>query len=149
MRMIAIDPGVNGGIAWKDVDGFRAVKMPETDGDIISTLRNLQAAGAQTVVMELPAKAIFGAGHSSLAVLHRNVGFIQGVAMSLGFALLMVPPKKWQKVIGFQKRPGEEQRVWKNRLKEEAQRRFPSVKVTLNNADALLILCAFRRSLEN
>jgi hypothetical protein len=54
----------------------------------------------------------------------------------------MVPPKKWQKVIGFQKRPGEEQRVWKNRLKEEAQRRFPSVKVTLNNADALLILAA-------
>ena len=94
--IIAIDPGVNGGIAWKDVDGFRAVRMPETDGDIITTLRNLQAAGARTVVMELPAKAIFGAGHSSLAVLHRNVGFIQGVAMSLGFAFLMVPPKKWQ-----------------------------------------------------
>lgn len=148
MRMIAIDPGVNGGIAWLGADGFRAVKMPETDGDIISILHDLQAAGAQTVVMELPAKAIFGAGHSSLAVLHRNVGFIQGVAMSLGFALIMVPPKKWQKAIGFQKRPGEEQRVWKNRLKEEAQRRFPSVKVTLSNADALLILSAFRRLLD-
>jgi hypothetical protein len=31
--------------------------------------------------------------------------------------------------------PGE----WKNKLKAEAQRRFPKQKVTLANADALLI----------
>jgi hypothetical protein len=139
---IAIDPGVNGGIAWQDTDGTRAVRMPETDGDIITTLRNLQAAGARTVVMELPAKAIFGAGHSSLAVLHRNVGFIQGVAMAIGFSLLLVQPKAWQKVIGISKRPGEEQRKWKNRLKEEAQRRFPNLHITLSTADAVLILAA-------
>jgi hypothetical protein len=142
LMIIAIDPGVNGGIAWNDTDGPRAVRMPETDGDIIATLRNLQAAGAKTVVMELPAKAIFGAGHSSLAVLHRNVGFIQGVAMAIGFSLLLVQPKAWQKVIGISKRPGEEQRKWKNRLKEEAQRRFPNLHITLSTADAVLILAA-------
>jgi hypothetical protein len=141
--VVAVDPGVNGGIAWCDVDlGANATRMPETDGDILDALRKLRDAGARRIVMELPAKAIFGAGHSSLAVLHRNVGFIQGVAMALGFELHLLPPQKWLARLSLKKRPGEEQRHWKNRLKEEAQRRFPNLRVTLNTADALLILAS-------
>jgi hypothetical protein len=143
LPVVAVDPGVNGGIAWWDVDqGAQAIRMPETDGDILATFRGLRAAGARRIVMELPAKAIFGAGHSSLAVLHRNVGFIQGVAMTLGFELHLLPPQKWLARLSLKKRPGEEQRHWKNRLKEEAQRRFPNLRVTLNTADALLILAS-------
>ena len=143
LPVVAVDPGVNGGIAWWDVDqGAQAIRMPETDGDILATFRGLRAAGARRIVMELPAKAIFGAGHSSLAVLHRNVGFIQGVAMTLGFELHLLPPQKWLASLSLKKRPGEEQRHWKNRLKEEAQRRFPNLRVTLNTADALLILAS-------
>ena len=140
--VVAVDPGVNGGIAWYDTDGPRAIRMPETDGDILHTFRGLRRAGAQTIAMELPAKCIFGAGHSALATLHRNVGFLQGVAMAEGFSLLLLAPQKWQAKLSLKKRPGEEQRRWKNRLKEEAQRRFPSLRVTLNNADALLILAS-------
>jgi len=142
-EVIAIDPGVAGGWAYDIEHGtVECIKMPETDGDILTGLRNLYAVGHREIRMELPAKAIFGAGHSSLAVLHRNVGFIQGVAMAIGFSLLLVQPKAWQKVIGLSKRPGEEQRKWKNRLKEEAQRRFPSLHITLATADAVLILAA-------
>jgi len=142
-EMIAIDPGVAGGWAYDMEHGaIECCRMPETDGDILTGLRNLYAVGHREIRMELPAKAIFGAGHSSLAVLHRNVGFIQGCAMAIGFSLLLVQPKKWQKVIGIAKRPGEEQRKWKNRLKEEAQRRFPNLHITLSTADAVLILAA-------
>jgi hypothetical protein len=142
-EVIAIDPGVAGGWAFAMEHGaIECCRMPETDGDILTGLRNLYAVGHREIRMEIPAKAIFGAGHSSLAVLHRNVGFIQGVAMSLGFSLLLVQPKAWQKVIGIAKRPGEEQRKWKNRLKEEAQRRFPGLHITLSTADAVLILAA-------
>lgn len=140
--VVAVDPGVNGGIAWYDTDGPRAIRMPETDGDILNTFRGLRRAGAQQIAMELPAKCIFGAGHSALATLHRNVGFLQGVAMAEGFSLLLFAPQKWQAKLSLKKRTGEEQRHWKNRLKEEAQRRFPSLRVTLNNADALLILAS-------
>lgn len=141
--MIAIDPGVAGGWAFDMEQGaIECCRMPETDGDILTGLRNLYAVGHREIRMELPAKAIFGAGHSSLAVLHRNVGFIQGAAMALGFSLLLVQPKTWQKIIGISKRPGEEQRKWKNRLKEEAQRRFPGLHITLSTADAVLILAA-------
>jgi hypothetical protein len=141
-QWLAVDPGVSGGIAWHDGEDFRCQKMPGTDGDILLCLRNLASAGVRKMVMEQPATAIFGAGHSSLAVLHRNVGFLQGAAMALGFELYLVPPKRWQKTIGFQKRPGEEQRSWKNRLKGEAQRRFPRLSITLSTADAVLILAA-------
>lgn len=142
-EMIAIDPGVAGGWAYDTEHGaIECCRMPETDGDILSGLRNLWTVGHREIRMEIPAKAIFGAGHSSLAVLHRNVGFIQGVAMALGFTLLLVQPKAWQKVIGLSKRQGEEQRKWKNRLKEEAQRRFPGLHITLSTADAVLILAA-------
>jgi hypothetical protein len=143
VEVIAIDPGVAGGWAFDMEHGIiECCKMPETDGDILTGLRNLYAVGHREIRMEIPAKAIFGAGHSSLAVLHRNVGFIQGVAMSLGFSLLLVQPKAWQRTIGISKRPGEEQRKWKNRLKEEAQRRFPGLHITLSTADAVLILAA-------
>jgi hypothetical protein len=142
-EMIAIDPGVAGGWAYDMEHGaIECCRMPETDGDILTGLRNLYAVGHREIRMELPAKAIFGAGHSSLAVLHRNVGFIQGVAMAIGFSLILVQPKAWQKVIGLSKRQGEEQRKWKNRLKEEAQRRFPCLHITLSTADAVLILAA-------
>jgi len=142
-QMIAIDPGVAGGWAFDMESGtVECCNMPETDGDILTGLRNLYAVGHREIRMEIPAKAIFGAGHSSLAVLHRNVGFIQGAAMAIGFSLLLVQPKAWQKVIGLSKRPGEEQRHWKNRLKEEAQRRFPGLHITLSTADAVLILAA-------
>lgn len=142
-EVIAIDPGVAGGWAYDMEHGtIECCKMPETDGDILTGLRNLYAVGHREIRMELPAKAIFGAGHSSLAVLHRNVGFIQGCAMAIGFSLLLVQPKAWQKVIGLSKRQGEEQRKWKNRLKEEAQRRFPNLHITLSTADAVLILAA-------
>lgn len=141
--VVAVDPGVNGGVAWVDCQiGPQAIRMPETDGDILDTFRGLRRAGAQTIAMELPAKCILGAGHSALATLHRNVGFLQGVAMAEGFSLLLFAPQKWQAKLSLKKRPGEEQRRWKNRLKEEAQRRFPSLRVTLNNADALLILAS-------
>lgn len=36
-------------------------------------------------------------------------------------------------------------REWKNKLKAEAQRRYPDIKVTLGTADALLILSAAQR----
>jgi hypothetical protein len=137
--ILACDPGMGGGFAWTNGSGVAVCRMPETTGDILTLLCEVNP---QVLVLEDVPKAIFGAGPSSLAVLHRNVGFIEGCAMALGVSILRVPPKKWQKAIGMAKRPGEEQNKWKNRLKEEAQRRFPSVKVTLNNADALLIFAA-------
>jgi hypothetical protein len=53
----------------------------------------------------------------------------------------MVRPQKWQKWLGLGRASGcGSPREWKNKLKAEAQRRFPYLNVTLKTADALLIL---------
>lgn len=79
---------------------------------------------------------------------------------TLGVRIIEVTPQAWQKELamgkkGFQKSPPkaspEEKKAvkqanarakteWKNKLKSEAQRRFPGLKITLKSADALLIL---------
>ena len=68
-------------------------------------------------------------------------GFLKGVVQALGIRLVLVRPQVWQKAFGL----GTASRCaskseWKNKLKAEAQRRFPELNVTLKTADALLIL---------
>ena len=60
---------------------------------------------------------------------------------------VLVRPQTWQKDFGL----GTASRCaskseWKNKLKAEAQRRFPHLGVTLQTADALLILEWFSRT---
>ena len=141
--ILAVDPGVKGGFAWCDwLTGPQVAKMPQTDADTIHALRDHFAEGRRHLAMELPARNIFGAGAAQLATLHRNVGFLIGASMAIGYSIELIPPQRWQKTLHLKKAPGTEKRVWKNRLKDEAQRRFPTIRVTLDTADALLILSA-------
>jgi hypothetical protein len=68
-------------------------------------------------------------------------GFLKGVVQALGIKLVLVRPQVWQKPfnLGTASRCAS-QSEWKNKLKAEAQRRFPQLPVTLATADALLIL---------
>ena len=70
-----------------------------------------------------------------------NCGFMKGVVQTLGIKLELVRPQVWQKAFGLGTAAGcASKTVWKNKLKAEAQRRFPHLSVTLKTADALLIL---------
>ena len=86
---------------------------------------------------------------------------------TLGIRLIEIAPKKWQGELGLGKsnrirvpKKGEatndeikaaksfnarEKIAWKNKLKSEAQRRFPDLRVTLKTCDALLILEVARK----
>lgn len=140
-RLIAIDPGGSGGIAWQEEGSVNSVKMPETEGDIVSFFRGFKPS-AYTVFMEevggyvgraQPGSAMFKFG--------RHTGFVIGVVMALGFRLEMVRPQKWQKNLGLGTSTSCDSKAdWKRKLKAEAQRKYPGIGVTLYNADALLIL---------
>ena len=70
-----------------------------------------------------------------------HFGFIKGVIQTLGVRLELVRPQVWQKAFGLGTASAcASKTVWKNKLKAEAQRRFPHLNVTLKTADALLIL---------
>ena len=54
--------------------------------------------------------------------------------------LVLVRPQVWQKGFGLGTASAcAKKSEWKNKLKGEAQRRFPELRVTLGTADALLI----------
>jgi|TARA_R110000851_G_scaffold221107_1_gene373893 hypothetical protein len=145
LSTIAIDPGKNGGIAYSLEHGeTHCVRMPPTPGDILDTLRNIRAITGPSVecYMEALVKYIPGnkqSGSSSI-VYGRNYGFIEGVIQTLGIKLHSVRPQVWMKSMGLGTKGKMSKTEWKNKLKAEAQRLFPTEEVTLDTADALLIL---------
>jgi DNA modification methylase len=123
--------------------------MPATGRDLVDWLRE-HTAGAIAVIEKVggyigiggrnvgPGPAMFKFGFSA--------GFAHGCLTALGIPHEEVAPKRWQQALGIPaRRPAESKAQWKARLRGEAQRRFPNVKVTLATADALLIALYCRR----
>lgn len=143
MNTLAIDPGASGGLAWTDKDGTQCLAMPPTDGDILDLLRSIKAAGVDTCYIEQVGGYVGGTGQPGAAMFRfgESCGYIRGCLMALSFKVVMVRPQKWQKhfSLGTAKQAGGKT-AWKNKLKGEAQRRFPNQTVTLKTSDSLLML---------
>lgn len=166
MTILAIDPGAKGGIAWQQImDGHAprqdgVAPMPETNGDVLAILRQLWEPGA-TCYIEHVVGFIPGGGAGAMFTFGEGFGYLQGVLDALGYRVVRVRPAAWQKALQLggkgakvkcdkdatkeSKRAASAansavDRDWKNKLKAEAQRRYPTLHVTLQTADALLLL---------
>ena len=147
MNLIAIDPGKSGGIAFSTEPGGipcgAATPMPDTDGDLIDLLHSKMAYGYHVCIIEEVGGYVGGKGQpgSAMFTFGRNFGFLLGVLQTLGYKVILVRPQKWQKHFSLGKsKDCTSKNAWKNKLKAEAERRFPQLKVTKATADALLIL---------
>ena len=139
MVIMAIDPGKNGGIAWWDGKKTDYAKMPETEGDICLLIEGvkpdavyLEKVGGYVRGRSQPGSSMFNFG--------RGYGYILGVCAALDISVILITPQLWQKSAGCGTRGKLTDTQWKNKLKAEAQRRYPALKVTLWLADALLLL---------
>lgn len=143
MAIVSIDPGVGGGIAYEDGGTVHAVPMPATLGDMAALIRILAADSPTFWLEELPK---FGGrmSASSMGVMFKNYGRIEGLITAAQCRIEYIPPKKWQKVLGLGDKASHGDR-WKAHLKGRAQALFPRLDVTLKTADALLILEAARK----
>lgn len=141
--IIAVDPGASGGLAWHDGGVFDAVKMPDTEGDIVSFFGRFKRS-EQTVTVWLEEVGGFIGRPQSGSMMFKfghGCGFLRGVIMACGFRLELVRPQKWQAPLGLGgKKSCATDNEWKNKLKAKAQQLFPAKNVTLSTADALLIL---------
>jgi hypothetical protein len=148
--IIAADPGLSGGLVAGDPTKdtpWLITSMPETEADVVDFLREIKlnpdAESSSLVIEKLPHFVAVPGGRvsgASMAKLHRNAGILTGAALALGIRIVEVDPHSWQKHfrLGTKKSAGG-YTAWKNVLKGEAQKRFPSVKVTHAIADSLLI----------
>lgn len=139
---IAVDPGVNGGIAYSFNGKVHAVKMPPTDFDVVAFLAALQKQSRLIeLYLETPSTGGWGlASKHSVGKLQFNVGVVYGSAIALGFKVHRVRPQDWLETHPVGKKAGRKTTAWKNILKARASELFPDHPVTLATCDALLLL---------
>jgi hypothetical protein len=146
--IIAIDPGKSGGIAVIYPNGRTvADPMPETEEDLVNYLRSidsecsLESYALHAYVEKVGGFVGKGQPGSAMFKFGFGAGVIEGALRALRIRTIYVRPQEWQKTFSLGTAAGCAKKTeWKNKLKAEAQRRFPSLKVTLSTADALLIL---------
>lgn len=139
---LSIDPGLKGGIAVLDENEMHTYKMPTTYPDIYIVLKGLQEDFNITrAVLEKVGQGMPGQSSKATATFARHCGHLEMALYALGIPTEEVTPQKWQKAysnsIGTAK--GLTKTEWKNKLKGLAQRLYPTEKVTLNTADAILL----------
>jgi crossover junction endodeoxyribonuclease RuvC len=145
--ILAIDPGLSGGVAVSWFGKTDCWGMPETQGDLLERLREIKSVagleGDELVCVLEEVSGFAGKAQPGSAMFRfgEHFGFIKGVIQALEVRLVLVRPQVWQKGFGLGTASScASKTIWKNKLKAEAQRRFPHLNVTLKTADALLIL---------
>lgn len=149
MILLAIDPGAKGAYAIQlgsCPDRAEGVHPFSSESDFCDTMRWLAEHAREKregiicyleqvggyVGQAQPGSAMFKFG--------RNFGFILGVCQALGMRIELVRPQVWQKCYPTKTKKTENGAQHKRELKDHAARLYPGEKVTLGNADALLIL---------
>lgn len=154
MIYIGCDPGKGGAIAWIQNNcnpSVNVINMPETDADLwhfIETKINCDDhchIFARAIIERVSAggvrtgegKARMGA--TSAFTFGQQVGRLHMALTAAGIPYDIATPQRWQGALGCLTK-GD-----KHVSKRRAEQLFPGVKVTLKNADALLIAEYCRR----
>ena len=137
IKVIAIDVGWSGGVAFLDQLGNVAVeKCPPTIYEIMDYLTFLETTRDVVCYLEkvgcMPRDGVKAVWRFS-----ENATALKCALYNARISVIEVPPKAWQKQLGVLPK---EKKDRKNKIKEIVQRRYPHIKATLWNADALAIL---------
>jgi hypothetical protein len=135
--LIGIDPGANGGFATRTEKGEILVdKMPGTCLDIYDLILQRTGESDQTLCA-IENVGGYRPGNSGPAACKfaRHCGHLDMGLLAAGVPHVKVAPSSWMRFISGTVPKDKKER--KNAIKAEMQRRYPSIKVTLWNADAL------------
>ena len=139
--IVAFDPGVSGGIAIGS-DAPVLHPMPETVHDLAELIRCAQASADYPVEAHVELVGGFIGKNqpgSRMFTFGQSYGQTLGILAALQIPIYFVRPQKWQALLGIGNGSGLAKHVWKAKLKAKAQQLYPSVKITLQTADALLL----------
>lgn len=139
MKIMAIDPGVNGGIAVYDTVAkiATAENMPVPPGDLSECI---EVYKPDVCYLE-KVGGMPGQGGSAMFNFGYGFGCLNQCLYDHHIKTITVTPQKWQKALQLGTRKKSQSKTeWKNKLKAKAQQLYPDIKVTLKTSDALLIL---------
>lgn len=157
MIYLGLDPGSSGGIAMIDDSGEATALslVNKTEHDIAGFIETDPAAKYMAIIERVGATPQMGV--VSAFTFGQAYGFVRGLLAAYRIPFEEVHPQSWQKEVGAwiappkkikdmsPKEKSDWQREKKNHFKAVAQRLFPSLKVTLGTADALLLAEVCRR----
>ena len=140
MIYVGIDPGVSGGRVAISPDNQVLVhtKCPDTVHDMVEELKvplEMMAIPKSRAVIEL-VHSMPGNGVKSMFTFGQNYGTWLGIMAALKIPYDIVPPGKWMKHYGAMPK---DKKARKNKLKQLAQQSWPTHRITLATADAVLI----------
>ena len=144
MRLIAIDPGSNGGIAACTVENgtikdVTCIKMPETIAEIKDAIVSLSKYDPDVeCCLERTGTYMPGQSGPASVKFARHCGNLEGILIGINLPSIQVAPQKWQKAV-FGNLP-KDKAERKRYIKDTMQRLYPNLSVTLATADALAIL---------
>jgi hypothetical protein len=145
---IGMDPGKSGAVAVLATDGtlLGVCRLSETPKDVVDCLREITKEFEPVVALEkvgvMPGEGVSGAfSFGTIA------GGLEWACVCLDFRYEKVTPQAWQKGMGVPTRGTATKTEHKNSLKAKAQALFPRHKVTLYDADALLLAEFARRTM--
>lgn len=137
---IGIDPGVSGAITALNENGkvVALAKMPQTMGELLSFLQQFTDNNTTCYLEKVHARP--GDGAASMFKFGQGFGWLQMALLAAKIKTIEVLPNTWMRGLGIKsKKKDETKTAYKNRLKFVAEQLFPEQRVTLWNADALLI----------
>ncbi len=155
MKIIGIDPGLNGAIAVlennKVKEIFDVPVMPEgkknkrqlNSAQLVKMLKDISYNKEETVVVVENVSAMPGQGVTSMFNFGQTFGAIKGICAALGLPIFFVRPAKWKKHFDLINSSKDASRT-------KVIEMYPSVseklsrKKDVNKADAILIARYFR-----
>lgn len=137
MRVVGIDPGLGGGIAYSDHSGILVVsKMPDTELGIWRLIKQIAPDAAYIeLVHAMPTNGCIGNFK-----LGKNFGALLCALNACGAPVTQVSSVLWQKA--FQPLPkgsGKARTARKKAILESVRGRYPGKGITLATADAVAI----------
>ena len=140
MKIICIDPGAGGAIAYRSSTGqIDTEPMPEGMTAICDRIRDYAEAGYDKAIVERVGGYRPGNSGPAAAKFARHCGWLDVALYMNKIAIHKNPtPQQWMKLMGVPK--FEKVMDRKRWIKEWVQRRLPRVGVTLKTADALGML---------
>ena len=140
MISIGIDVGKSGGIAIIDSisedSPLKAFKCPETVFDQSQLVQWHRWESRKTMCVIEKVHSMPKQGVKSMFTFGKNFGQWLGILSAFEIPYIEVQPKKWQAYYGAMPK---DKKTRKNQLKHLAQSLYPSDKVTLYTADAILM----------
>lgn len=152
-NVLGIDPGANGAFVYieniyADTPLVTSQVFPKDEPLLIyDLLSKLDLANTFCVLEQVGGMP--NDGGSRAFNFGRNYGLIEMSLYAFKTKVLYVRPQEWQKAMFPVKHKKTTKTLWKNELKTYAQCLYGELKVTLKNADALLIAEYAKRRLLN